>query len=317
VLAALPLLSTLFAATPGAAALPSPPPDCAAAPQPLVLSAELGAPPPVLCVSPGIATNLLFDTPLAPDAVAVQASALELQLGQGRQFVTILPSASMLPGEWRKLTVRFGDGAAPSMSTVLLYVHPALAVRQVEVHRQTRTVESYQRELAAQKEQAQRCQEENAQLHAAQGQPEGLRGLISSGLMGGKRGGIAFEDLGWPTQRWTAHKGSALEPKEVWSYRSHSRLAVEVRLQLLEGEQLWVAAGAALVDAHGREVPVLPVWQEAPLALGKFKSVVVEAEAPPGEVQGPYTLKLWEAGGPRSVTLEGVVFPEPPKDTQP
>jgi uncharacterized protein (TIGR02268 family) len=282
-----------------------------------VLSAELGAPPPVLCISPQLVTTLEFDTPLAPGAVAVQASEQELQMVQGRQLVTLLPSASMLPGEWRKLTVRFGDGAAPSISTVLLYVHPALSARQVEVRRQARTAESYQRELAEQKEQAQRCQEENAQLRAAQGQPEGLRGLVSSGLIGGGLGGVASENLLWPTRRYPVRKGSALDAKQVWSYRSHSRLAVEVSLQLLEGEQPWVAAGAALVDALGREVPVLPVWQEAPVTLKKSKSVVVEAEAPPGEVQGPYTLKLWEAGGPRSVTLEGVIFPNLSANAEP
>jgi uncharacterized protein (TIGR02268 family) len=141
--------------------------------------------------------------------------------------------------------------------------------------------------------------------------------VVSSGLIGGGKGGVASEDLSWPTWRFTLRKGNALKPQQVWSYRSHSRLAVEVWLQLLVGEQLWVAAGAALVDAHGRELPVLPVWQEAPVTLKKSKSVVVEAEAPPGEIQGPYILKLWEAGGPRSVTLEGLVFPQPPGSPAP
>jgi hypothetical protein len=59
-------------------------------------------------------------------------------------------------------------------------------------------------------------------------------------------------------------------------------------------------------------VPVLPLWQAAPIALGEFQSVVVEAEATKKEAQGPFTLKLWEAGGPRSVIVEGVVFPVPP-----
>ena len=89
------------------------------------------------------------------------------------------------------------------------------------------------------------------------------------------------------------------------------------RAQFFSTNGIGYAAGAALVDAHGHEAPVLPVWQEAPLALGKFKSVVVEAEASPGEVQGPYTLKLWEAGGLRSVTLEGVVFPDLPANAEP
>jgi uncharacterized protein (TIGR02268 family) len=316
VLASLPLLSALLAATPGAGASLTPP-DCEAAPQPLELSAEPGAAPPVLCISPEVATTLLFDTPLPSGAVEVQATEQELQVGQGRQFVTLLPSARLLPGEWRKLTVRFGDGVAPTMATLLLYVHPAKAVRQVEVRRKARTVESYQREVAAQKEQARRCQEENARFRAVQDKPEGLRGLVRAGLMGGGEGGVATANLLWPKRRFTVRKGSALIAPRVWSYRSSTRVAVELRLQLLLGEQPWVAEGATLVDAHGGEVPLLPLWQAAPIALGKFQSVVVEAQASPGEVQGPYTLKLWEAGGPRSITLEGVVFPVAADSTAP
>ncbi len=93
------------------------------------------------------------------------------------------------------------------------------------------------------------------------------------------------------------------------SDRSRNRVAVELKLQLLAGEQPWVAAGATLVDAHGRELAELPLWQAAPIALGQGQSVMVEAKAPLGEVQGAYTLKLWEAQGPRGATLEGVVFP--------
>jgi hypothetical protein len=42
--------------------------------------------------------------------------------------------------------------------------------------------------------------------------------------------------------------------------------------------------------------------------------VVVEAEATKKEAQGPFTLKLWEAGGQRSAIVEGVVFPALPED---
>lgn len=315
-LAALLLLPFLPAAAPGAGPALAPP-NCEAEPQPLALSAELSAPPPVLCISPGMATSLLFDTPLAPGAVAVQATEQEVQVVQGRQLVTLLPSVRLLPGEWRKLTVSFGDGAAPGVSTVLLYVHPARAARQVEVQRKARTVESYQRELAEQRQQAQRCQEENAELRAAQGRPEGLLGLLSAGLMGGDNGGVASENLVRPKQRYTVHEGSALGVKRVWSYRSHTRVAVELRLQLRVGEQPWVAAGATLVDAYGRELAVLSLWQEAPVTLKPPQRVVVEAEVPAGEAPGPCTLKLWESGGSRSVTVEGVIFPPAPDAAAP
>ncbi|WP_224372950.1 DUF2381 family protein [Hyalangium versicolor] len=312
-LAALPLLSAVLAATPGVEAAASPP-DCETALQHLMLSAESSA-PPVLCLSPDTATSLLFDTPLEPGAVEVQATEQEVQLVQGRTLVTLLPTALLLPGEWRKLTVRFGDGAVPAVAMVLLYVHPARAARQVEVQRKPRTVESYQREVAEQKEQVRQCQEENLQLRASQGKPEGLRGLVSEGLMGGDLGGVASENLSLPPRRYTVRKGSVLEPARVWSYRSGTRVAVELRLQLLSGEPPWVAEGATLVDAHGRELPVLPPWQAEPIALGKLQSVMVEAEVSKKEAQGIYTLKLWEAGGARSVAVEGVVFPPAPGST--
>jgi uncharacterized protein (TIGR02268 family) len=301
VLTALPLLSVLFSATP-IAGVPATAPDCEAAPLAVELHAEPGTPPPVLCISPEVATSLVFDTPLAPGAVEVQAAQREVRVAQAGELVALLPSNQVVPGEWRKLTVRFRDGAAPEVATLLLYVHPARAARQVEVRRHARTVGSYQREVAQQQEQTRRCQEENAQLRAAQGPPEGLRGLLSTGFMGA--GGIASVDLKRDRPP-TLRKGSALELSRVRSYRSSSRVAVEVKFEFPEGAQPWVAEGATLEDAQGRALRVLPLWQEA----ARWPHVIVEAEAKSTEAQGPYTLKLWEAGGKRTVTVEGIAFP--------
>jgi uncharacterized protein (TIGR02268 family) len=171
----------------------------------------------VLCISPEVATLLLLDTPLPAGAVEVQAPEQEIQVGHTRQFVTLLPSVRLLPGEWRKLTVRFGDGAAPAMATLWLYVHPAWGARQVHLERQVRTVESYQREARARREEAERYQQENAQLRAAQGKPEGLRGLLSAGDL--DEGGIAYADL-HELERYSVRQGSALKPWQVLSYRS-------------------------------------------------------------------------------------------------
>jgi hypothetical protein len=48
-----------------------------------------------------------------------------------------------------------------------------------------------------------------------------------------------------------------------------------------------------------------------PVTLGEegARFVMVEAEALPGEAQGTFTLKLWDRGGTRTVTLDGVTFP--------
>lgn len=37
--------------------------------------------------------------------------------------------------------------------------------------------------------------------------------------------------------------------------------------------------------------------------------MVVEAEATAEEARGTFTLKVWEAGGTRTVTIGGVTFP--------
>jgi uncharacterized protein (TIGR02268 family) len=307
-LASLPLLSALVAATPGMDAFPGPP-TCEAV-SAVELLPDPGAPAPVLCISPQVATTLHFDTLLLPGAVEVQATEQEVHLAQGPQVVTLLPAAWLVPGEWRKLTLRFGGGAAPAVSTILLYVHPALAARQVEVRRRARTVESYQLEVKEGQERAHQLAAENAQLRAAaQDKPEGLRGLVSVGLMG--EGGIPCANLRHPKELVRVRKGSALNVARVLSYRSRARVAVELRLELLMDGAPWVAAGAALVDALGKELSVLPLWQAAPIGpMGQ--TVVVEAEAPEAELHGPYTLKLWEAAGARGVTVEAIAFPPLP-----
>jgi len=310
VLASLPLLSVLFAATPGLGALQAPP-RCEAAPAAVELRAEPSEGLPVLCISPGVVTSLLFDAPLPPGAVALLPQEPEVKVAQGGPLVALLPSSRMVPGEWRKLTVRFGDGAAPASATLLLYVHPVLAARQVEVRRQVRTVESYQREVEARTEELQRCQEENTQLRAAAGRPDGLRGLLSAALM--DTVGIASANLLLP-RRITLREGSALIPQGLSSYRSSTRVAVELTLTLPPGALPWQAEGARLTDAQGRELPMLPLWQgDAPELPGALL-LVVEAPAKRWEAQGAYTLKLWEAEGPRGLTVEGIVFPRLPAE---
>jgi hypothetical protein len=61
----------------------------------------------------------------------------------------------------------------------------------------------------------------------------------------------------------------------------------------------------------GCELPVLPVWQEEPVTCGEegARFVMVETEALRGEAQGTFTLKLWDGGGTRTVSLDGVAFP--------
>ena len=71
-------------------------------------------------------------------------------------------------------------------------------------------------------------------------------------------------------------------------------------------------AGAALVDLTGEEVE-LAAWQEVPVSPNGRGGVVVGAQGEPARLGCPCTLKLWEAGGARTVTLGNVTFPASPK----
>jgi uncharacterized protein (TIGR02268 family) len=302
-LAPLPLVFALFAATPGtreqATLL-----DCERAPRPIELHAEPDGAVYALCISPGLATSVLFDTPLPPGAVVVAPGQQDVQVAQAERFITLLPAPDVIPGEQLKVTVRFGDGAAPATVTFLLWVHPARAERQVEVVRHRRTVESYQQELKAREEELQRCLAENARHGAAQGKLEGLTALLSAGFLGKK--GISSRYL-WDTP---TRPGSALQHRDAWSYRSIARVAVELLLDTHTGAKPWVAEGAALVGAGGRELRGVRVWQSGPVEPGGSEArVIVEADATEGEAQGTWTLKLWDASGKRTVILDGVVFP--------
>jgi uncharacterized protein (TIGR02268 family) len=263
-----------------------------------------------VCIAPGYVTTVIFEEPLAPGAVALDEAGQRIQVAQAGRFLTLLPAASLLPGERLRLTVRFGDGAAPAEAPFFLVVHPARAQHLVAVFRRKRMVESYQGELKEKEEEARRLREENEQLRAAQGKPDGLRGLFSVGLMG--EGGVAVADLSPQLKR---HPGNALQVRAASIYRSSARIALTLRLQLPAGTEPWTAYGAALVDAAGREVPLLALWQPAPVAPGAedWAVIMVEAEATAEEATGPFTLKLWEASGKRSITLAGVIFPVLPR----
>jgi len=82
-----------------------------------------------------------------------------------------------------------------------------------------------------------------------------------------------------------------------------------VRLRLANpGAEPWTVAGAVLKDSTGADVE-LSAWQASAIAPGAFGFVVVGAEGEPGQLACPCSLKLWEAQGPRTVTLGNITFP--------
>ncbi|WP_163866075.1 DUF2381 family protein [Myxococcus eversor] len=257
-----------------------------------------------VAVSPGLSTMLLFDSELAQEGVDLDERGVFSIVDVGRMTMRLVPSAKVIPGEKFRLSVRFRDGAAPPSASILLTAHPARADTVVEVYRNTRTVESYRQETKEARAEAQRCQEESARLVSEHGAPGGLAGLLAVG--GVDVNGVAGRDV---TKTISSDSKSALQPFKVQSYRSTGRVALEVFLTGLRGDQPWTAKGAALRGLQGTELKVLRVWQESPIASGGIGRLVVEAEASAESARGPFSFKLWEADGQRTVTISNVTFP--------
>ncbi|HYO57528.1 DUF2381 family protein [Archangium sp.] len=111
------------------------------------------------------------------------------------------------------------------------------------------------------------------------------------------------------------HPANALRTEKAQSYSHLESMAV--RLQLVNpGAEPWTAAGAVLKDSTGAEVELSP-WQESVILPGVPGFVVVGAERDPRQLGCPCTLKLWEAQGPRTVTLGDVSFPDAKQDPAP
>lgn len=258
----------------------------------------------VVCVSPHLPTTFQFNFPLASESVDIQERERFEDVSVGSRSFTVVPPKDMVPGEGFRVVVRFADGAAPASAVFLLVAHPALSPRQVEVFRRPRPEASFQQETAAAKAETQQCREEVRQLRAERTAPDGLRGVLASGLVGDE--GIPAQDLYGSV---TEHQGNALSVYGISSSRAVGRVAVDVRLRN-PGTRPWTAAGAALRGARGEVLKLLPLWQPEPILPGpEAGRVVVEAEAKVNEARGPYTLTLWDADQTRTVTLGNVMFP--------
>ncbi|WIG93960.1 DUF2381 family protein [Myxococcus sp. SDU36] len=257
-----------------------------------------------IAVSPGLSTVLLFDSELAQEGVALEGRHAFSNVDVGRTTMRLVPSERGTPGEKFRVSVRFRDGAAPPGASFLLTVHPARADSLVEVYRSARSVESYQQEAREARAETRRCQEENARLVSEHGAPGGFAGLLATG--GIDVNGVAGRIV---TKTVSLDRRNALEPFQVQSFRSKSRIALEVSLRALRGGLPWTASGATLRGPSGTELKVLRVWQESPIISGGNGRVVIEAEASAESARGSFSLKLWEAEGPRTVTIGNVTFP--------
>lgn len=272
----------------------------------LVVSAESPGEVHPICISPGRPTVFSFDTQLAPGSVTLEGSDGFTLVDPGGSLLKLVPSDKVRLGAPLRLMVRFADGAAPSSAVFMLVAHAAHAEPLVDVHRRTRTVDSYQQELRAKEEEARLCHEENARLRSDRESLGGLMGLLESGVMG--EDGVASQNL---RKDVTVPPTNPLWVASATGFRSAGRGALVLELDNPVGAPAWSTEGVALTLEGKRStgLKVLRLWQEAPILPGKSGRVMVETESPPDNARGPYTVKLWEAGGTRAVTLGNVTFP--------
>ncbi len=301
------LLAALLAGA-AQAAEPLPVPHCAATARfDLAAGSPEGA--PEVCASADETTTFVFDSRVAVGAVEFQPGGRlsDWALGQEGLRLHVIPKGDYLPGERVKVTVRFADGAAPASASFWLVGHAAKGTRRVEVFRQPRPPDVLKKERDEAQADARQCQEDKARLLAERERPVGLMGAVW--LEGARL--VAAKHLDpWLRERLA----NALGLDWAWSYSytptgEAGPASVAVRLLLKNpGAEPWALAGAVLVDSAGEEVE-LAKWQEAPIPANGAGAVVVGIEGPPAQLGCPCTLKLWEAGGPRIVTLGNVTFP--------
>jgi uncharacterized protein (TIGR02268 family) len=270
------------------------------------LKAEPASEAPELCISPGLSTAILFyGAELLDGGVTVEGRERFTLVDSGSTMLRLTPSERVVLGDQFRLTVRFKDGGTPVSAAFWLVVYPGQVEQWVEIYRQARTVESLQQEVKEKEAQLRQCQEDNKRLHAEKEGPGGLAGLLATGLMDEE--GVAFKDL---TKSISGHPGNVVPVFRAHSYRSTTRVAVELWLMPTVEMQPWTAVGAELVGPGRRTLRVLPPWQQEPIRPGvKARRVVIEADATEAETRDIFTFKVWDADGTRSIVLTGVTFP--------
>jgi uncharacterized protein (TIGR02268 family) len=255
-------------------------------------------------ISPGVSTAFRFHASLIDQERVLLEGRERIWVSVAEEAILLVPSEQAVPGERLRLTVPFKDGALPGSVVFTLVVHPALAERQVEVYRIRRSAESLSAEVKEKDAQLQQCREKVELLRAELKHPEGLTGMLATGQLDEK--GVTARGL----LRGIAERpGAALRVQTITSFRSVGRVALELWLDGSEDAAPWVAEGVVLRGRAGEELKGLTVWQEVSIDSPKRLHVVVEAEATEKEARGPFTLKLWDEGGQRTITLGNVTFP--------
>jgi uncharacterized protein (TIGR02268 family) len=251
-------------------------------------------------ISPGQPTTFDFDSDVRADGLTLE-NRERFKVAPGKRLITLVPSEKLRGEKPSEMTVCFEDGAAPDCATFRLVVHPAIGERQVMLFRHARPVDSVQAELKKSYEENARLRAEIERLHAERDRPDGLTGLYASGMMG--NGGIPCSPL-----RVVQRPGEALTRRRVFACRAPGKVAVLVELKNPDGAAPWTAQGAVLTGPKGEKLKG-SVWPPEPVRPGEWRTLFIEVQADDVQTVGPFILKLWEAGGPRTIILDSVTFP--------
>lgn len=253
-----------------------------------------------VCVSPGMMTGFLFDTPLA--SLELQEEVRFAEVLRGQRGLSFVPPKDMMRGERLRLTVRLETGAPQEVITFILVAHRGQATRQVEVYRDKRSRESYQEEAEAERAKNQRLRQENQQLRVQLERTQGLRSLVASKIVGGS----GVQALFFQLEEETAPAGSVSCDRYI-TYRSDKTVVVEVWL-LNYSTEPWMTIRASLTDASGKEMPGIQLLQKEAILAHGDNAILLELDATRKEAQGDLTLMLWDERS-RVITLAGVRFP--------
>jgi uncharacterized protein (TIGR02268 family) len=257
---------------------------------------------PEVQLSPGQPTTFRFDSEVRADGMTLE-NREHFEVASGSQLITLEPSERMRGEKPGRLTVCFADGAAPACVSFRLLFHPAMGERRVEFFRHPRPVDSVQAELKKMREENERLREENERLRVERDRPDGLTGLLASGMVG--EAGIPSQSL---TRSITERESNTLRSGFVTTFRAPGRVAIELLLGNTGAAKVWTPRGVKLVGPKG-EVLDAAFFPAEPIPPGEKRRVWIEVMAPEAQTVGPFTLKIWEADGQRTFVIGNVTFP--------
>ncbi|HYO59656.1 DUF2381 family protein [Archangium sp.] len=253
-----------------------------------------------VCISPGLMTGFLFDTPVE---LELQDEVRFVEVLRGRNGIGFVPPRDIALGERLRLTARIGTGASQELVTFTLVARLGQATHQVEVYSSHRPRESFQYEVVQQQAKVQRLRQRLEHIQAHLELSGGLVGLIAKKLVSGN--GVKARELA--KQNVLLGEEGPLSFEGGVTYRTDKSVAAEVWLENASSEP-WMVAEATLVGADGKKTKEIKLWQEMPIPPDQDDAVIMEFHATNWDTHKNSTLILQDEGS-RSIAIPAVTFP--------